>query len=263
MSTYKISLSIILGLAVPTSRILALTDAEAAQGRVLAQRYEDTIVLVEAVATIEATVGGHLQAPHENRAVANGTLISPSGMVVTVLAAFDPHASMEAMMNSRGTGAPKVEIGETDFRSVKMRLADDTEIPAVVVLKDRDHNLMFIAPVSDTAAPRRTYPFVPLKKAATGIVLGNYYYVSRATISQQRVPLVRATTIIGIITQPHRIFLMSEEAVGIPVFDPSGLVLGISTVYLENGRQSGLMVLSGADVDELSMMAKQKAPEAN
>jgi hypothetical protein len=168
---------------------------------------------------------------------------------------------MEAMISARGSGGPKIEIGETEFKDVKLRLANNTEIPAVIVLKDPDLNLVFVAPLPAVTGPQRTFSFVSLDKAATGEVLANYYLVQRAGKSMQRVPIVRPTTIVGIVERPRKMFLLSELAPGIPVFDPAGLVLGISTPYLENGRPVADVVLTASDVAELAAQAALVKPE--
>jgi hypothetical protein len=250
-----------LSCALSATRTLAITDAEAASGRALAKQFADTIVSVDVVATIRVTVGDHAQPPRENKIEENGTVISPTGLTVTVLSTIDPRAPMEAMIAARGMGQQKIEIGETEFKDVKLRLANNTEIPAVIVLKDPDLNLAFIAPVSDAANPQRKFPCISLEKAVTGEVLGSYYYVTRAPKSLQRVPIVRTTTIVGIVEKPRRLYLMSDQALGVPILDPKGLVLGISTQYLENGRPSSHVVLTAADVAELATQAAAVKPD--
>jgi hypothetical protein len=250
-----------LALAAPFPRAMAVTDAEATTGRALVKQYADSIVTVELVATVKVTVADHAQPPRENKVEGNGTVVSASGLTVTVLSMVDPHASMEAMINARGMGGQKIEIGETEFKDVKLRLANNTEVPAVIVLKDPDLNLVFIAPLPDAANPARKFPFVSLDKAATGEVLANYFLVNRAPKSLQRVPLVRPVSIIGIVQKPRQMFLMSEVALGIPVFDPAGLPLGISTQYLENGRPSSNVVLAASDIADLAAQAAAVKPE--
>jgi hypothetical protein len=250
----------LLGLAVPASQVRAITAAEAASGRALVKRYADTIVSVEVVVTIRMTIGDRAMPPRENKVEVNGTVISPTGLTVAVLSMIDPKGSLEAMRAQQG-GGQKIEIGETEFKEVKLRLANNTEVPAVIVLKDPDLNLIFIAPLPDAAAPARTFPSIPLDKPATAEVLGNYYFVSRVSKSLQRTPIVRQTTVLGIVEKPRRMFLMSDQSLGVPIFDPSGLVLGISTQYLENDRPSGPVVLTSADVAELAAQAAAVKPE--
>lgn len=250
----------LLAIAAASPRAAAVTDAEAATGRALVKQYADSIVEVEVVATINVTVADHAQPPHENKVQENGTVLNASGLTVTVLSGIDPRGAMEAMFATRGMGQ-KIEVGETEFKDVKLRLANNTEIPAVIVLKDPDLNLVFIAPLPDEAKAKRVFPFVPLDKAATGEVLGNYYFVHRAPKTFQRVPLVRLTTIVGVVEHPRKMFLLSELAPGVPVFDPSGLPLGIATPYLENGRPVRDIVLTASDVAELAAQAAAIKPE--
>src|SRR5271170_4145815 len=126
--------------AATASRTLA-DGSDAANGRALVKQYADSIVSVEVVATIRLTVGDHALPPRENKVEENGTVLTPSGLTVSVLSAIDPHDAMEAMINARGSGGQKIEIGDTEFKDVKLRLANNTEIPAVIVLKDPDLNL--------------------------------------------------------------------------------------------------------------------------
>jgi len=250
-----------LGLTVPAARLVAMTEADAATGRALAKRYADSVVSVDLVATTKMTVGDRALPPRENRVDVNGTVISPTGLTVTVLSLVDPRGMMEAMRAAQGMGGQRIEVGETEFKDVKLRLANNTEIPSVIVLKDPDLNLIFIAPLVDATAKPRTFPFVALDKSAAAEVLGNYFFVTRAHKSLQRVPIVRDTTVVGIVEKPRRMFLMSDQALGIPVFDPSGLVLVIATQYLENGRPTNLVVLSASDIADLAAQAAAVKPE--
>ena len=92
--------------------------------------------------------------------------------------------------------------------------------------------------------------------AANGTLLSTYYYVGRAGKTLQRVPLVRSTEVMGIVEKPRRLFLMTDVALGTPVFDPQGKVLGVTLRYFANGRQAGIVVLPSEDIAE---MAKQAA----
>ncbi len=255
------SILAVLLLAASAPLSLAVTQEEAVTGRALAKKYADAIVSVEVVATIKVTVGEHAQPPRESKLEENGTVISPTGLTVTVLSTIDPRGAMESMISSRGLAGQNIEIGETEFKDVKLRLADNTEVPAVIVLKDPDLNLVFVAPVGDSAAAKRTFPFISLDKSTTGEVLGNYYFVTRASKSLQRVPIIRTATIVGIVDKPRRLYLMSDQAPGVPVFDPAGLVLGISIQYLENRRPGSHVVLTAADIAELATQAAAVKPD--
>jgi hypothetical protein len=261
MNSLRITLLILTTLSLPATRLFAVTDAEAASGRALVKRYADSVVSIELVVSIRMTVGDRAMPPRESKVDVNGTVISQSGLTVSCLSTIDPRGAMEAMRLAQGAGGQKVEIGETEFKDVKLRLANGTEVPSVIVLKDPDLNLVFIAPLPTGTTPPRTFQYVALEKEATAAVLGNYFFVSRASKNLQRVPIVHMTTVTGIVEKPRRMFLVSEQAVGVPVFDASGVVLGVSTQYLDNGRPIALVVLEPSDVADLAKQAAAIKPE--
>ncbi len=239
----------------------AVTEAEAASGQALVKRYADSIVSIELVVTIRISLNDKALPPRENKVDVNGTIISPTGLTVSALSIIDPRGNLEAARAAQAGNGQKVEIGETEFKDVKLRLANGTEVPSAVVLKDPDLNLIFVAPLPSDSAPARTFPYVSLDKEAPATVLGNYFFVSRAAKILQRVPVVHTAYIVGIVEKPRRMFLLNDQGIGIPVFDSSGVPLGMSTQYLDNGRPVGLVVLPPSDVAELAKQAAAIKPE--
>ena len=150
------------------------------------------------------------------------------------------------------------EIVGSEFKEVKLRLADGKEVPARFVLKDADLDLAFMAPESSADTAGREFPYVKLEEIAEGNLLGDYFYVGRAAKIQQRVPLVRTTEIIGIVERPRRLYLMTEQLaqwMGTPVFNAEGRVLGITLQHFANGQRSGLVVLPADDIAEMAKQA--------
>lgn len=231
-------------------------EAGPAAGRALVQRYADAIIGVELVVTLKVKVGDREMPPRENKVEVNGTTISPSGLVVTSLAEVDPQTAFEAMRAGQA-GGNRVELVGADFKEVKLRLADGSEVPAKFVLKDSDLDLAFMAPdyaAADT--PKREFACVKLEEAAAGEVLNSYFSLSRAPKVLQRVPMVRTSQISGIVEKPRRVFLVTEQSLGTPTFDAGGKILGITLQHFANGRRTGLVVVPSADIAE---MAKQAA----
>jgi S1-C subfamily serine protease len=232
---------------------MAAPEKEAAAGRALMKRYADAIVGVELVVTMKAKMGDNELPPQERRIEINGTVISPSGLTVTTLAGVDPQVQFDAVRASQPAGR-RVELVGADFKEVKLRFSDGSEVPARFVLKDADLDLAFMAP--ETTEGGREYAHVKLDDAAEGAVLGSYYTVARAPKTLQRVPLVRVNEIMGIVEKPRRFFLLTDQSVGSPVFDSQGRALGITVQHFSNGRHNGFVVLPAADIAE---MAKQAA----
>jgi hypothetical protein len=232
----------------------AASESEAAAGRRLVQRYADAIVGVELVVTLKLKQGDREMPPREQRIEVNGTVIAPNGLTITSLAAVDPQSTMEAMRQSGGFRG--VEVVGSDFKEVKLRLANGEEVPARFVLKDADLDLAFMAPESGAEGAKREFPHVKLEEATEGTVLGTFFHLARATKSLQRVPLIRLSEVRGLVEKPRRLYLVTEQEMGTPLFDERGAVLGISIQYFANGRHSGMVVLPAADIAD---MAKQAA----
>lgn len=258
-SRFLSSLTVAIAVAGASISVEAAPEADAAAGRALAKRYADTIIGVELVVTLKVKMGDREMPPREQRVDVNGTVINANGLTVTTLAEVDPQTAFEMMKAAQP--AARLELLGADFKEVKLRLADGTEIPAKFVLKDADLDLAFMAPdTSATDAAKREFAHVNLDDAAEGVVLNNYFMVSRAPKVLQRVPVVREGEIVGIVEKPRRIFLLSEQALGSPMFDPQGHILGITLQHFANGRRTGLVVLPAADIAEMAKQALAAKP---
>jgi len=242
---------------IASPRLGALPDAEAAAGRGILRRYADAIVVVKATVSLKITVGDRAMPPTDTKIDVNGTVITPAGLTVTSLSAIDAKAIFEAMRSQMPSGNVAVELGQTEVKGLRLRLADGTEVTAKLVWKDADRDLAFLAPDGAAAPGGRTFACVNLKEAPeAATVLGNYYHLSRLGDAMQRVPIMRPSTVNGIIERPRRLLLISTDlfadAVGCPVFDIQGRVLGIGLRYVVNGLSKGTVVVPAADVAEVA-----------
>jgi len=237
-----------------------LFAARAAAGRALADRYANAIVKIDLVSTMKLSIGGRSMPPRERKIEANGTVISPTGLTVTALTVIDPNAAFEQMRASLSEAAARVELEQADYKEVKLGLSDGTQIPAKVVLKDPDLDLAFIMPDAGDSAAHRPFAYVKLEDAAKGEILGNYYILWRTGKAFQWVPLINFSTVTGIIEKPRRMFVVSEQSLGSPVFDSGGNVLGIC-VRRSGGNLATIVVLPAADVANEARQAAAAKPE--
>ncbi len=233
----------------------AASESDATVGRDLVKRYADSVVGVELVVTMKLKVGDREAPPREQRIEVNGTVVSSSGLTVTSLAEVDPQVAFDAIRAS-SPGGRGVELVGADFKEVKLRLADGKEMPARFVLKDADLDLAFMAPDVAADAPKPEFPaFVTLDNSTEGSVLGTYFSVDRAPKVLQRVPLVRTSSVVGIVEKPRRFYLMTTYALGTPMFGHDGKVLGITLQNFASGRRTGFVVLPSADIAEIAKQA--------
>lgn len=239
--------------AVAVAPVGAAPETEAAAARELVKRYADAVVGIELVVTLKIKMGDREQPPREQRVEVNGTVISASGLTVTTLAEVDPQATIDAL-RAGGAAMRGADIVGSEFKEVKLRLADGREVPARFVLKDADLDLAFMAP--ETSEPGKAYAHVKLGDAAPGTLMGSYYFVARAPKTLQRVPLVRRSEVMGILEQPRKYYLLTEQIPGTPIFDGSGKVLGVTFQHFANGRRTGMVVLPAADIADMAKQAE-------
>lgn len=229
-----------------TASLSAATEAEALAGRAIVTKNADTIISVEMVVNGGAGGRGGRSGSSEQKIEVNGTVIAPNGLTVTSLASIDPRV---------GRGRGSSDNSDSEFKEVKLRLADNTEIAAMVVLKDAELDLAFIAPIAGTG-PARTFPFLNLEDAGKPEVLGTYFDMTRLGKSMQRTPVIQTVSVLGLIEHPRRLILTTDQTLGCPVFDIKGKPLGIALVYLSNNTAIQYVVVPAEDIVE---MAKQAA----
>jgi hypothetical protein len=254
MKFFSCSIAILaVSVTVLAPRARALSNGEAATGRLIAQQYADAIVAVRGTALMRITVGEHLLPAKEQKIDVNATVINSTGLVVTSLNGIDLRGTFENMRSQFNAGGQPVELSKTEFRSLRIRLVDGTEIPAKIAWKDQQRDLVFLAPVDDAYANRHPFTFVNLngdQDAAS--VLATYYQLSRADEIIQRVLLVRECTVNAIIERPRRLLIVStdsySDALGCPIFDPTGRALGICVHFVVDGMPKGTVVLPASDI---------------
>jgi hypothetical protein len=238
--------------------VRALSDAEAAAGRLTLRRYADAVVVVKATVVLKVSYGDRTMPPREDKVEVNGTMISSKGLTVTSLSQIDPAALFEAMRGQMAQQGAGMELTQSEVKDIKLRLADGAEIPARVVWKDAIHDLALLGPTG--AVTDRAFTFVPLDEAPEAAsLLGTYFLVSRTSEAMLRTAVVQPATIIGIIERPRRMILLSGETPGCPAFDAQGRVLGICVHYVSKSVPVGSVLVPAADV----VSAANQAATAN
>jgi S1-C subfamily serine protease len=230
----------------------ALPESEATAGRLVARRYAEAIIQVKGTVVLKIKIGLRALPQTERKIDICGTVIGASGLTVTSLSAVDPKSIFESMRAQMNSGPDPVELGETEFKNMRLRMADGSEIPAKILWRDVDHDLVLLAP-DQAAASNRAFTFVDLNQGAeSASVLGTYYHLSRAGEELQRVLLVRASTVTGVVERPRRLLLISTDvypdALGCPVFDANGRALGICLHILDKGLPKGTVLAPAVDL---------------
>ncbi len=219
----------------------AASDADSAAGKAILKKYSETLVGVELVLVTKGGRGGGTQ---EIKREVSGTVIAANGMTVVSLVTLDQGRA------AAGRGADSA----TEFKEVKMRLADNTEIPAAVVLKDAELDIAFIVPTGEGAT--KTYPFLNLGEATEPNILGTYFEIGRLNKLLQRVAVVNTVTVIGTIDRPRKVILLEDDAtLGSPVFDQQGKLLGLGFCFVINGSLARQVLVPPGDIADLAKQA--------
>src|SRR5581483_11413720 len=223
-STCPLGLSFILmfALVIPLSR----ADEISEKGRDVFKKNQHSVVTVQIVVKSKFSMGGMGGQANETRQDVTGTLIDTAGLTVLSLAATDPGQMVQNMMSGSDDDS-KFKI-ETELSDVKILLEDGTEIPAEVVLRDKDLDLAFVRPKAKITA--ELTPLDLTQSAKVGM-LDQVIALNRLGNAAGRAYAASVERISAIVERP-RLFYVPETsftttALGAPAFTLDGKVVGL------------------------------------
>jgi hypothetical protein len=218
----------------------------AEDARKIADAHKDAVVSVQLVIETVSSYEGESD-KRESKASATGTVIDPSGLVVASLAETNPSEMMNRFM-SEEQGGPKMSSRMVD---VKIRLADGTEIPADVVLRDRDLDLTFIRP---RKAPETPMAFLDLAQAGTADTLDDLLVLSRLGTVANRALGADIYRVRAVVTKPRTFYALMvnyQMNLGGPAFTMDGKAAGI--LLLRASQISSRDSMSYSSMDDMMM----------
>src|SRR5882724_4078655 len=130
---------------------LCHADDLADKGRAIFKQHQHAVVTVQIVLKSKFSMSGRGGEANESRQDVTGTVVDPSGLAVLSLSATDPAQMLQSMFSSSDEDS-KLKM-ETELSDIKILLDDGTELPAEVVLRDRDLDLAFIRPKIKPSVP--------------------------------------------------------------------------------------------------------------
>jgi hypothetical protein len=256
-----------LALAVVLSAGVCRADELAEKGRDVFKKNQRAIVTVQVVQKMTISMPGAGGNPREMKQDLTGTVVDASGLTVLALSACDPTAMYASMMQDEDNRFKM----ETELTDVKILLDDGTELPAEVVLRDKDLDLAFIRPKSKPASPMAAVDFGNGTKAD---VLDQVITLNRLGKAAGRAYSASVERINAVIQKPRTFYIpdsnMTSTGLGSPAFGLDGKVLGVFVMRtisakgggmsMNNGRPDGMtsIILPADDV----LKASKQAPEA-
>lgn len=241
----------------------ASADELATAGRQIAAKWSKSVVTVQLVLKVTETWEGETS-EQELKVDATGTVIDPSGLVVAALSATIPTEARNKAEGDEGGDS------STEVKDTKIITADGQEIPATVIIRDRELDLVFIKP---TEKPAKPFDAVDLAKAGKVQLMDEMVCLYRLGLVASRSLAACSDRVQAVVEKP-RMFCapglsMMAASLGAPVFamdgSPIGLMLlrtlpGGSDIVQVSGigaRGSMYIVLPASDVLEAAKQAKE------
>ncbi len=225
---YASSLSLFaLILALATVTAPGRADELAEKGREIFKKNQHAVVTVQVV--LKMSYSGTSRSS-ENRQEITGTVVDPSGLTVLALSACDPSEMYQRMM-------PEQSKLETEVTDLRILLDDGTEIPAEIVLRDKDLDLAFIRPKAKPASPMAA---VDLTKSVPAQLLDQVITLNRLNSAAGRAYAASVERISGVIQKPRTFYIpdstMTATTLGSPAFALDGNLVGVMVMRAVNAK---------------------------
>jgi hypothetical protein len=236
-------------MAVPLLFLLASAplraDELADKGRAVFNTNQHVVVTVEVVLKSKFSMGGLGGPANESRQDLTGTVVDPSGLTVLALSSTDPGQLVQSMLAGMADEDSKIKM-ETELSDVKMLLEDGTEVPAEVVLRDKDLDLAFVRPKAKPASPM---PALDLTQASKAEILDQVIALNRLGNAAGRAYAASVERISAVVQRP-RLYYVPETSfttttLGAPAFTLDGKPLGIFVMRATKSHGGTLGMLSG------------------
>lgn len=223
------SASIILASAIFFSTAFLRADEITDKGRDVFAQHQHAVVSVQLVQKYPAMQGRNSQ---EVKRDFSGTVISPDGLIVMSLYNCDPGEISRKLVETS-----KLEIEITD---IKILLDDGTELPAEIVLRDKDLDLAFIRTKTKPATPLAS---VDLTQTASVDVLDNVIVLNRLKQGAGRAYAAYTERVCAVLHKPRTLYIpetgMTEYWLGSPAYALNGKIVGIFVMRAVNAGSGG------------------------
>jgi S1-C subfamily serine protease len=229
----------------------AQTAEDRAAARDIVARRGGAIITVMGTLKARMSKGGRDNPAPDQAVRASATILDPSGLTVVALSAIDPG---NIIAKSPNFAAAKMTIA-TELVDVKMRLGDGTEVPAKIVLRDSDLDLLFIKPASPPATPMPSVEGT----SATMKALDSVVVVQRFGESAGWQAAATFGTIEAVVEKPRALYLVAMtttgSGIGATIFDIHGQFAGVVTLRsTTDSSNNALTGMKGDALQTLGMM---------
>ena len=240
-----------------TAAFSSSADEVSQKGREIFEKNQHAVVTVTEV--LKMTGSGRA---NEQKQDLTGTVLDPSGLTVVALSIADPGELYQRMM-----GEDSRHI-ETEITDLKILMEDGSEVPAEVVLRDKDLDLAFIRPKSKLTTPMSA---VDLSKSSPAQILDQVITLNRLNSAAGKAYAASVERITAVIQKPRTFYIpdstQTATSMGSPAFALDGNIVGIFVMRAMSAKGAASrnmrdvmtsIILPAADV----LKAAKQAPEA-
>lgn len=237
------SIAVVLTLSVLSN---AHADEAAEKGRKILDKNRKAVVSVEFVIKQKISFQGRPGQNSETKVEATGTVIGPDGLTIVSLSKTDPLSVLEGMMGDMG-GMGQLNM-DVEVRDVTILLYDGKEIPAEIILRDKDLDMAFVRPTEKSDSK---FAYIDMSKDTEPNVLDQVIALNRLGKVANREHSASIERIEAIIRKPRKFYVPGNDptnsGLGSPVFTLEGDVVGVLLMRTVRAAQGagGLGMLFG------------------
>jgi S1-C subfamily serine protease len=212
---------------------LAHADEIAEKGRAIFKQHQQEVVTVQIVIKSKVSMEGMSDQSSEAKQEVTGTVMDGSGLTVMALSATDPGAMIQGMLEGQDS---RIKM-ETEVSDIKILLEDSTEVPAEIVLRDKDLDLAFIRPKAKPAQPMKA---IDMSQAGKAEILDQVVTLNRLGTVTGRAYSAAVERISAIVQRPRLLYIpdstMTTTTLGAPAFTLDGKPLGLFVLRAVKGK---------------------------
>jgi hypothetical protein len=208
-------------------------------------KWQDAVITVKVVINVRFVVEGRESDEMEEVIETIATVIDSSGLAVLSYSSVDPMRILGDFLRQM-QNVPNVSI-ESDITDVKMFMADGHEIPATIVMRDNDLDLVFIRSVKKIEKPANALELA--NHADEFSVMDEVLILTRLGNMTGRIPSISLFHIEAVVKKPMLFYVIDENAIngrlGAPVFSIDGKLVGLLVL---NRKQAEYKKISMSDL---------------
>jgi hypothetical protein len=259
--TQRIALAGILALTLTAGPTMG-QDNQTAQARKIFQDKQDAILWIEASVKLQVSAQGLDSQTLEDKVSAIGTVIDETGLMVASLGDLDPAVQYDGrQQRNRQTGQTMTLSASSEFTEVKVRMPDKTEVPAKIVMKDVDWDLVFVQidTTSEEFEGQKLSP-VKLNPESKAQELDHLVVLARLNKNMKYIPAVSLGRIAAVTRRPRTLYVSQGGQLGTPAFLLNGEALGVFVVWRNRAENSQVrVILPAQDVLDIARQASAAA----